>query len=166
MTEVKTGKAPAAPFEVQQMDFPATSFAIIRQVVKWPDITAFFAQHLPILYEDAAKNNINAGAATGLYYVWDEKNQQADMAVAVPVPAGTKLPHSIIRFTAVDASKAVYVNYSGAYDKLADAHRSLDMYLAANKLTPKQPVMEQYIYGPVNEKDTTKWLTKIVYLVE
>ena len=88
------------------MDFPATTFAIIRQVVKWSDIPAFFAQHLPILYEEAAKNNIKAGGAvTGLYFVWDEKNQQADMAVAVPVSAGTKLPHNIIRIADVDASK-------------------------------------------------------------
>ncbi len=166
LTEVSTGKAPAKPFEVQQMDFAATTFAIIRQKVKWPDITAFFAQHLPILYEEAAKNNITAGTAAGLYFVWDEKNQQADMAAAVPVPAGTKLPHSIIRITDVDASKAVYVNYSGAYDKLADAHGSLDKYLAENKLKQKSPVIEQYIYGPVNEKDTAKWLTRIVYLVE
>ncbi|MGQ0737567.1 MAG: GyrI-like domain-containing protein [Bacteroidota bacterium] len=148
------------------MDFPATTFAIIRQEVKWSDITAFFAQHLPILYEEASKNNISAGAATGLYFVWEEKNQQADMAVAVPVPAGTKMQHPIIRIMDIDASKAVYVNYAGAYDKMADAHISLDKYLAENMLTQKQPVVEQYIYGPANEKDTVKWLTKIVYLVK
>jgi len=166
LTEASTGKAPAESFAVHPMDFPATTFAVIRQEVKWPDITAFLSQHLPILYEEAAKNNISAGAATGLYFVWDEKNQQADMAAAIPVSAGTKMPHSIIRITGVDGSKAVYVNYTGAYDKMADAHMRLDKYLADNGLTQKQPVVEQYIYGPANEKDTAKWLTKIVYLVE
>jgi effector-binding domain-containing protein len=166
LTEISAGKAPAELYEVQPMDFPATTFAIIRQVVKWSDIPAFYAQHLPILYDETAKNNIQAGGAAGLYFVWDEKNQQADMAVGVPVQAGTKLPHPIIRIADVDASKAVYVNYSGGYDKLGDAHGSLDRYLAENKLTQKQPVIEQYIYGPANEKDTAKWLTKILYLVE
>lgn len=166
LTEISAGKAPAELYEVQPMDFPATTFAIIRQVVKWSDIPAFYAQHLPILYDEAAKNNIKAGGAAGLYFIWDEKNQQADMAVGVPVQAGTKLPHPIIRIADVDASKAVYVNYSGGYDKLADAHGSLDRYLAENKLTQKQPVIEQYISGPANEKDTAKWLTKILYLVE
>lgn len=148
------------------MDFPATSFAIIRQEVKWTDITSFFGQHIRILYEEAGKNKVNAGAATGLYYVWDEKNQQTDMAAAVPVPAGTRIQNNIIRIGNINSSKAVYVNYPGAYDKIADAHNSLDRYIADKKLTQKFPVIEQYISGPFNEKDTAKWLTKVVYLVE
>lgn len=166
LAEKKSGAAPQKTFEVLTMDFPATTFAIIRQKVKWADIPSYFAQHLSILYSEAGKNNISAGAATGLYFVWDEKNQQADMAAAVPVPAGSKMQNNIIRFEDVPASKAVYVSYSGGYDKLADAHISLDKYLAENRLTQKTPVIEQYISGPSNEKDTAKWLTRIVYLVE
>lgn len=166
LTETQTGNAPQKTYEVQTMDFPATSFAIIRQQVKWSDISSFFGQHLSILYEEAARNRITAGSATGLYFVWDEKNQQTDMAAAVPVPAGSALQNNIIRLEDVPASKAVYVNYSGGYDKIAEAHYSLDKYLAENKLTQKAPVIEQYISGPASEKDTSKWLTKVVYLVE
>lgn len=166
ITEKQAGTAPQKQFDVMTMDFPATSFAIIRQEVKWTDITSFFGQHIRILYEEAGKNKVNAGAATGLYYVWDEKNQQTDMAAAVPVPAGTRIQNNIIRIDNINGSKAVYVNYPGAYDKIADAHNSLDRYIADKKLTQKFPVIEQYISGPFNEKDTAKWLTKVVYLVE
>ena len=112
------------------------------------------------------KNKDQCGAATGLYYVWDEKNQQTDMAVAVPVPAGTSIPSNIIKIENIDASKAVYVNYAGAYDKIRDAHNSLDRYITEKKLTQSLQI-EQYISGPSNEKkDTSKWLTKVVYLVD
>ena len=37
------------------MDFPATTFAVIRQQVKWADITTYFAQNLPVLYSEAEK---------------------------------------------------------------------------------------------------------------
>ncbi|MBM3416566.1 MAG: hypothetical protein FJY20_08985 [Bacteroidetes bacterium] len=167
LTEMKTGVAPVKTYEVMMMDFPATRFAIIRQQVKWADITSFYQQHLSILYDEARKNNINAGPAAGLYFVWDEKKQQTEMAAAVPVPAGSKMENSsIVRIQDIAASKAVYVNYSGGYDKIAEAHTRLDKYLAENSLTQKAPVIEQYISGPANEKDTAKWLTRIVYLVE
>lgn len=166
LTETKTGAAPVNTYEVQTLDFPATTFAMIRQRVKWTDITSFFGQHLSILYDEARSQNINAGAATGLYFVWDEKNQQTDMAAAVPVAAGSNIQNSIIRLEDIAASKAIAVTYTGGYDKIADAHNSLDKYLAEHRLTQKTPVIEQYISGPANEKDTSRWLTKIVYLVE
>lgn len=166
IVETKNGSAPAEVFAVKEMNFPATRFAIIRQEIKWADISNFFAQHLPILFEETGKNNVTAGTPSGLYYLWDEKNQQADLATAVPIPAGANLSHNIIRTEDINASKAIYVDYKGAYDRVADAHTSLDKYMAANKLQKKIPVIEQYIYGPSNEKDTTKWITKIVYLVE
>jgi effector-binding domain-containing protein len=157
---------PSKPFEVQQIDFPATTYAYIRQVVKWTDIQAFFAQHLPLLYEEAVKNNSSGGTVTGLYSEWDEKNQQADLAVALPVPAGTKTSSNIIRITDINASKALQVTYQGAYDQMGNAHGSIDKFILEKKLKAKLPVIEQYIYGPANEKDTSKWVTKIIYLVD
>ncbi|HUR64953.1 MAG TPA: SRPBCC family protein [Chitinophagaceae bacterium] len=168
VSEKTSGTAVVAPasFEVMQIDFPATTFAYIRQIVKWKDIQAFFAQHLPLLYEDAAKNNSFNGIVTGLYSEWDEKNQQADLAAAIPVPAGTKTNSNIIRITDIGASKALQVTYQGAYDRMGSAHGSIDKYIVEKKLKAKLPVIEQYIYGPANEKDTGKWQTKIIYLVE
>jgi effector-binding domain-containing protein len=66
----------------------------------------------------------------------------------------------------IPASKAVYINYYGAYDRVSEAYRSVKKYLEANKLKQKQPVIQQFITGPTQESDTTKWLTKIVFLVE
>jgi effector-binding domain-containing protein len=121
---------------------------------------------LPLLYEEAAKNNSSSGTVTGLYSEWDEKNQQADLAVAIPVSAGTKTSSNIIRITDINASKALQVTYLGAYDKMGNAHGSIDKYIVDKKLKAKLPVIEQYIYGPANEKDSSKWVTKIIYLVD
>jgi effector-binding domain-containing protein len=160
------GTVPAKTYDVQLMNFPATTFALIRQQVKWSDLLAFFEEHLPIVYQEAQNANATPGTATGLIYEWDEKNQQADIAAAVPVAAGTKIDNPIVQATNIPASKAVFVNYSGAYDKLPDAYNSIRQYLSDNKLKAKTPSIEQYFAGPANEKDTTKWITKIVFLVD
>ncbi len=164
--EKKAGTGSRTTYEISQMNFPATRFAAVRQTVKWTDLGSFFQQHLPILYEGAVKAQLQPGTASALYYVWDEKNQQSDMAAAIPVPAGSRIDNPIINMVDIPASKAVYVNYTGAYDQLPEAYLQIRKYLADNKLTPKEPVIEQYLTGPFTEKDTARWLTKIVFLVQ
>ena len=160
------GTPVAKTYDVQPMNFPASTYAIVRQQVKWIDLSSFFAEHLPLVYQEVQNANATPGTASGLIYAWDEKYQQADIAAAVPVAAGTKINSPIVQATSIPASKAVFVNYYGAYDKLQDAYNSIRKYIAENKLEEKIPSIEQYISGPTNEKDTAKWLTKIVFLVE
>jgi effector-binding domain-containing protein len=164
--EKMNGMAPVKKYDVQLMNFPATTYALIRQPVKWSDLPSFFSEHFPIVYQEVQNAGASPGTASGLIYEWDQKNQQADIAAAVPVPAGTTINNPIVQSTNIPASKAVYVNYSGAYDPLPDAYNSIRQYLSENKLKAKMPSIEQYISGPANEKDTVKWLTKIVFLVE
>lgn len=153
-------------YAVIPMNFPATSYASIRQLVKWPDISSFYSQHISILYSDSVKEKLKPGSPAGLFFEWDEKTQQTDMAAAIPVNTGATFTGNIIRIENIPASKAVYVNYFGAYNKSEAAYKSIEQYLTDNNLKQKSPVIEQYITDPAIEKDTTKWLTKIIFLVE
>ncbi len=164
--EAVNGTTSSTTYQVQTLNFPATRFAIVRQQVKWMDLQAFFTEHLPIVYQEAQNANASPGIACGLIYSWDEKTQQADIAVAVPVAAGTTINNPIVQSTNIPASKAVFVNFTGAYDKLPEAYNSIRRYISGNNLKEKNPSIEQYVTGPTNEKDTSKWLTKIIFLVE
>ncbi|MEO6613600.1 MAG: GyrI-like domain-containing protein [Chitinophagaceae bacterium] len=166
LIEQSTGTSPVKIYEVLTMNFPATNFATIRQRVAWADIGAYYQEHLPILYSAAGPGDAPRGTASGLFYEWDEKNQQADMAAAIPVAAGTIMENSLIQPVTIPASKAVFVNYYGDYKNEPEAYASIRKYLSENKLKQKLPVIEQYITSPTMEKDTAKWLTKIVFLVE
>jgi hypothetical protein len=95
----KTNGTTSGAYEVMTMDFPATTFATVSQTVKWSDIPAFFAQHLPIIYSEAAKMNAKPGTPAGLYYIWDENNQQSNMAAALPVSANVKIENNIINWS-------------------------------------------------------------------
>lgn len=153
-------------YEVLTMDFPSTTFALIRQQVKWSDIQLFLTQHLPIIRNEAFKANAAPGTASSLFYNWDEKNQLTEMAAALPVRSGTELNTSLVKTENVPAGKAVYVNHYGIYEKAANAFSSIQAYLYKHKLKQKFPIIQQYITGPASEKDTAKWLTKIVCLIE
>jgi effector-binding domain-containing protein/uncharacterized protein YndB with AHSA1/START domain len=164
--EKTAGKAPDKVYDVSTMNFPASKFAMIRQQVKWSDMADFFRVHIPLLLDSTSHAGIIAGTPAGLFFDYDEKNQVSDLAAAVPVPVDAKMEGTLINTYDIPASKAIFVNYEGNYNGEPAAYNSLNQYLSDNKLKKKGPAIEQYLVGPYNEKDTSKWLTKIVMIVE
>ena len=157
---------PGSKWDIKEMEFAGETFAIYRRVVKWDSIQPFYARHFQHIYGEVTKANIKPGIPTGLFFDWDAKNKQTDMAAGIPVPAGTKLTDPTIKIVEVPSRKAIYLDYYGGYGGIEEAHNALGKYLEEKNWKSKAPVIEQYITDPAMEKDTAKWLTKIIYLVE
>jgi effector-binding domain-containing protein len=153
-------------YDVKEMNFPSTTYALYRQVVKMNEIQKFFALNLQPIFSEIQKSGVTPGVPTGLYYSWDKEKQETDLAAAIPVPAGTTMNEPTITIETINASKALFIDYYGSYDKLSTAYESFDKYLADKNLKQKFPVIEQYITDPQTEPDPSKWQTKIIFLVE
>ena len=164
--EGKPMDTPVTTYEVKQMNFPATTFALYRQQVAMNEIAGFYAEHLPKLFANLSTAGVTPGTPTGLFYEWDEKSSRTDMAAAIPVPADYTSGNDSIKLSTIAGSKAVYVDYYGAYDKTQEAYKTIDKYLADNKLKQKSPVIEQYMNDPQVVKDTAQWHTRIIFLVD
>ncbi len=156
----------SAAYEVKEVDFPETKYALIRQEVKWNDIPVFYAGHISILHAEAQRQKIKPGIATGLYFTWDNRQQLTDMAAAIPLPEGKELGSPIIRMETIKAGKAIYTDHFGAYEKTLAAWTFLRQYIASKNLKEKAPVIEQYLNDPATVKDTAKWQTRVWMLVE
>ncbi|MBK9983246.1 MAG: hypothetical protein IPP15_12705 [Saprospiraceae bacterium] len=49
-------------------------------------IADFFSKNTPLLMDALEKGKVEmAGPPAGIYYTWDEKKMESDMAVAVPI---------------------------------------------------------------------------------
>lgn len=153
-------------YEVKEMDFPETKYALIRQEIKWKDIPVFYTGHISILHAEAYRQKIIPGTATSLYFTWDTEKQLTDMAAAVPLPAGKELGSPIIRMETIKAGKAIYTDHFGAYDKTPAAWTFLRQYISSHNLKEKAPLIEQYLNDPALVKDTAKWQTRVMMLVE
>jgi effector-binding domain-containing protein len=94
----------------------------------------------------------------------DEQKGTTDMAAAVPLKGS--LDEGAVETIKLPASKGFVVDYYGPYEGVEYAHKALDYHIRENWLTQKPPVIESYVTDPSQEPDTTKWLTKIYYLVE
>ncbi|HRH70887.1 MAG TPA: SRPBCC family protein [Flavobacteriales bacterium] len=155
-------------FVIETIERPETIYIGKRnKKVKWRDMGAFFASSFPAAGKAAGEARLEmVGAPSGVYFEWNEKDQTADLLAGMPVKAASDLKVPGMETVVVPASKVLHIPYYGAYEKVGAAHEAMDAYIKANNLTHYANVIEEYVTDPMTEKDTTKWLTNVYYLVK
>lgn len=162
-------RGPGAPngidVTVREMNFPATTYAAVRKTVPMSRITDYYRSNLRTIYDAAVAAKLQPGVPCGLFFTWDRKLQQTDMAAAIPVPEGSK-PAPGYEIITLPAAQAAYVNYIGPYSKIANAHVAIRNFITdkGKKIIP--PTIEMYVTDPGKEKDSSKWLTKVIYFMK
>lgn len=150
-------------YNVEEVTLPETTVAFARSTVKWADMKAYYGTHFPAVAAAVGQAGKQPVSAAGIYYTWDETNQETDMGAGfVYSPAGEIPGYQSISLS----GKALKVDHYGTYEGTGAAHGAIDTYLKEKGMKAKSPVLEQYIIGPNSEPDTTKWLTTIYYLIE
>ena len=159
--------AEAAPvetsYEISEVDLPEGMFLLISGDIEPVNIGEFygnsFGAMMGYMAEVGAELN---GHPTGFYYNWTDT--LAKMAAAIPVNKEVA-GNEDIEFRIVKGSKALQIDYYGAYDQSGAAHYAMDDYMAAQGLEVVGAVREIYVTDPMSEPDTSKWLTQIIYPV-
>lgn len=152
------------PYDIMEIDFPKTHYVSKRKTVSFEEMQAFFAKHFPAMANGISPEQM-AGMPTALYFTWDEPNMQSDLAAAIPV-TGTEVTVEGYETITLEAGKAFQIDYYGDYEGLGGPHEAMDAYMKQRNLRFRDPAIEEYITDPETEPDTTKWLTKITYLVK
>ncbi|MDX2195665.1 MAG: SRPBCC family protein [Cytophagales bacterium] len=154
-------------YEVKSVDLDTKTYIGKKSTVSFADMSAYFMKTMPETYTAVAKAGIQlTGAPCGLYFTWDTVAQKTDMAIAMPVAPGTKAPKGLEVITLPAAQGSIMVAYMGDYMGSMKAHQGLGMYMAQKQLQMNGPAVEEYVTDPMQEKDTTKWLTNIYYYVK
>ncbi len=152
-------------YTIQTVDMEARTYLAHRETVSWKDMGAFFAKQMPAIYGKAMSAGATvAGAPSGLYFEWDEVNEQADMATAIPIAAPVTVKGASV--VELPAGKAKVIDYLGAYEGSGAAHEAMAAYLHEFGIEGSAPVIEEYVTDPGEEPDTSKWLTRIIYPVK
>lgn len=151
-------------YEVKELNWEAKSFYGLRTTTSLDKLSAFFTQAYSKIGEIAAKSNVKPiNFPKAIYFSFDEKTLIADVAATMEFTNGGKL-NGLEKWD-LPAGKVLLIEYYGAYEKSANAHHAMDNYIKEKGLT-QNFCIEEYVTDPVIEKDTTKWLTNIYYLVK
>lgn len=162
-------KGPGTPngidVTVKEMNFPATTYAAVRKTIPMSRISDYYRQNLETIYNATTAANLQPGVPCGIFFTWDKKLHQTDMAAAIPVPEGSK-PGNGYEIITLPAAQAAYADYYGPYSKIANAHVAIQKFITdkGRKIVP--PTIEVYVTDPGKEKDSSKWLTKVIYFMQ
>jgi effector-binding domain-containing protein len=156
---VESGKAGA--FAIKEVQFTPHTYATIRKTIGWDEMQKFFAESYGMLGKEAGQRI--TGAPAGIFYTWDEQNHQADAAAAFPISGSEPVKNATM--LNVPESKAYLIEYTGGYTGSGKAHEALGKHMAT-KGTKQNYVIEEYIVGPDQEQDSTKWRTNIYYILQ
>ena len=156
--------------DVRQLDYldlnlPSRYYLVFRQELSLLDVNGFFGMESEALTVAAAKAGIEAtGPFSVLTYEWDTERGWADVAVALPVRADTRLPPYVT--IELPATKALALDLEGDYEQLSVMHVTLDRELARRGLRPRLPAVEEYAVGPLQTNDPDEFRTRLIYPYE
>ena len=153
---------------VQLINEFGVDYALIRQdSLPMGDMNLFFSKSYPLVYDYLRTNGIEpAGPSTGLYYAWDEVNFITDVAAAVPISILLPKDYESIDFefgAGLLTDNSVSCELKGGYSKSYSAHMAINQWLEYNQKTMQGPVIEEYVKGPYDTKDSSDYLTRITY---
>jgi effector-binding domain-containing protein len=154
-------------FEVLEEDAPEKIYIVKKDSMELDKIEGYYSKNLPALLEALGKSKVEiAGAPSSLYFKWDSISKTAIMAVAIPIKGNLKTKLKGYETIAIPSGKNLHIVYPGGYGKIGGAHFAMEDYIKENNFIQQNPVIEEYITGPENETDSTKWVTNIFYRVK
>lgn len=152
-------------YTIEKGTFPSRTYATIQKELPMNEMSDFFSQSFPKLFEILAENQIQpAGPPCGIHLKWDEEAGRFRVAVAAPVRKKKKLEG--IEMISLPKATTYSVDYYGPYEKSSRAHFAVELYFSRNNLIIKPPVIEEYLTDPTQEPNPAKWRTRIYYFAE
>jgi effector-binding domain-containing protein len=151
--------------EFKDLDMPERYYLVFRQELSVLDMNGFLAMESKALETAVAKAGIQpTGPPVSLFYGWDTDRGWGDAAVAVPVPAGTKLPPYVL--VTLPATKSLMLSMDGSYQRLSVMHYSLNEEINTLGYVARPPSVEEYVVGPNDSDDPSEFKTRIYYSYE
>lgn len=158
--------AATSDFDIEIVERRAQRFITKREKVSFERMSQFLSENINALMTAVAVSGQEiSGPPSAIYYDWDETAGMTDMAVAVPV-TGESMP--IQGYEVVDwaTGPAVFAMYQGDYQGSGRAHMAIEQYMKANQKTAQGAALEEYVVGPADEADPSKWVTNIYYPIK
>lgn len=132
---------------------------------KQNEIGAKMGEGFGLLMKAIMEKNISpAGAPFAIYHSFDTLTG-VDFELGFPVTKCRKISVKNVECKSFSSFKAIRTNYAGDYSGTCEAYGIMDQWLKKNNRTIAGPPWEIYLTDPQQEKDTSKWLTTIMYPV-
>lgn len=161
--------APAKPtiagFDFEQRTMEPMHVMGIRTKMKITDLKSdnFASWYKEINHAIAMQKLAMSGPPMTIYYSYDSLNTELEAAIPV---SGTGKKDGTVNYHDIKGGNNLIVHYFGNYGNLSPVYNAAFQYIAQNGLKSTGAPMEIYVTDPSMEKDTSKWLTELVFPIE
>lgn len=147
------------------------NYAVVKnQSLLMTALDSFLNTAYSPIYNYLTENSLEPkGHARALFYTWDEENGSTTLAAAVPISEIVDSEVENVQLAnggAQVAANSISVMQNGPYSQSKANHTALQDWINANGKKVVYPIIEEYIVGPKNTQDSSKYETKIVYFFE
>lgn len=152
-------------YRVTQIELKPGQAVVMPGKIKAADFTSYFGTALPAAGAFIKKNNLKqTGPPFAIYYNYNPTGF-TDLDAGMPFE-GTATASGLMKIIELKGGNAVKVDYYGGYMGIGSAHEAIDKWLKANDAKAVGPAWEVYATDPGTEKDSTKWLTEVIYPIK
>jgi effector-binding domain-containing protein len=153
-------------YVIQSEQLHEQHYLAIRDQVGFAEMEAFQQKKMADLMRFINAENVQlVGPYSHLYYDWNEQEEMADMAIAMPVKSAPEAMPEAFSLITLPAGKYLYIDHVGDYNSLKDPHENMVKYLEDKNLESQVPAREEYRIGPREEPNPQNWVTRVYYPV-
>ncbi|MFQ5967266.1 MAG: GyrI-like domain-containing protein [Acidimicrobiia bacterium] len=146
--------------QLHETDREEQEFVGVRENVKRDEIGLFFDRALPQIFSFLGGAGLEpTGPPLGVYY--SVTDDGFDMAAAVPVGKPIEGSGAVISGT-LPGGRAVTQDHYGQYDGLSASWDLFNRRVDEAGLHRRFPSWEEYVIGPPDEADVSRWKTVLV----
>jgi effector-binding domain-containing protein len=132
----------------------------LHEVVPMSGLSEFFGRAFEAVAAELARlGAAPAGPPVALYR--GPFTDTVDVVAGFPVPP-TVTPGSGLVAETLPGGSLVETIHSGSYDALSKTYDELSEWFVSQGLTPAEEMWEEYLVGPPQQADPSRWQTRIV----
>jgi effector-binding domain-containing protein len=150
--------------KIFQMKFGGFTYLGIREKVNPSEMVGKTSKSIRVLRDYISKKELKITLSPFRLFNSISK-KEIDLTTGIPVEKADSAQDSII-VGHILPCKVAFVNYIGSYSGLNNGHEAIKKWIDVNKRKIIGSPFELYITDSLNEKDSTRWLTKIFYPIE
>jgi effector-binding domain-containing protein len=152
-------------YVIEEVIVDSVSYYSLTDSVNREKMTSTTETMLTGLTEFAANNDIEvSGAPFTIYHYWDSKTTK--MECGIPVTDNSIEGKDRITAGSTYTGNALKTTHLGGYKNSEKSHSSIGDYVEIHRKMIIGNPWEVYIAGPMNEPDTSKWITEIYYPIQ
>jgi effector-binding domain-containing protein/uncharacterized protein YndB with AHSA1/START domain len=151
-------------YKIQEVDVRETPMIFKHVISDMKNMSANMGGAYGAIMASAGKQGLTmTGAPFAIWYSWENDKFEFDAGIAYNKMGKDE---GDLKAGKINATKALKVDYYGAYEKSELAHTAIKNYIKEKGITMNGAPWEVYVTDPEKEKDPSKILTEVYYPIK